>query len=150
MSHIPAFRLTRVHRYPFAATSIPAELQRPVQDREPEIVVTASTTMSRLAALNKAFDALQAEQAERRHLFHLRRGRDAIQPARPRGQPREVKTLTADRPTLRTIAIDRIYPGAELRHNFPDAELDKLAESIRQQGVYSRCLFALVAMTSRL
>ena len=67
MSDAPAIRLT------FAATSIPAELQRPVQDREPETVVKASTTASRLAALNNAFDALQAEQAERRHLFHLRR-----------------------------------------------------------------------------
>jgi hypothetical protein len=150
MSHVPAFRLTRVHRYPFAATSIPAELQRPVQDREPEIVVTASTTMSRLAALNDAFDALQAEQAERRHLFRLRRGRDPIQPAQPRGQPREVKTLTTDRPTLRTIAIGRIYPGAELRRNFPDAELDELTESIRQQGVLQPLLVRLMAMTSRL
>ena len=129
MSHAPAFGLT------FAATSIPAELQRPVQDREPETVVTASTTMSRLAALNNAFDALQAEQATRRHLFHVRRGRDAIQPARLRGQPREVKMPAADRRSLRTIAIDRIYPGAELRHNFPNAELDELAESMRRQGV---------------
>src|SRR6516162_11166971 len=112
MSHAPAFGLTRTHKYSFA-----------------------TTTMSRLAALNNAFDALQAEQAARQHLFHLRRDRDAIQTARPRGQPREVKKPTTDRPTLRTIAIGRIYPGAELRHNFPDAELDKLAESIRQQGV---------------
>ena len=67
MSHAPAIRLT------FATTSIPAELQRPVEDREPEIVVTASTTASRLAALNNAFDALKAEQAVRRHLFHVRR-----------------------------------------------------------------------------
>ena len=106
-----------------------SELQRPVQDREPE------TTLSRLAALNNAFDALKAEQAARQHLFHLRRDRDAIQPARPWGQPREGKMPAADRPTLRTIAIDRIYPGTELRHHFPDAELDELAESIRRQGV---------------
>jgi ParB family chromosome partitioning protein len=89
--------------------------------------------MSRLAALNNAFDALQAEQAARQHLFHLRREKDAIQPARPRGQPREGKmpmpATEPDRPTVRTItvAIGRIY--------LPEAELDELAQSIRQQGV---------------
>jgi ParB family chromosome partitioning protein len=98
-------------------------------------VTTISTTASRLTALNNAFDALKAEQAARQHLFHLRRERNAIQPAWPRGQPREGKMPAADRPTLRTIAIDRIYPGTELRHHFPDAELDELAESIRRQGV---------------
>jgi hypothetical protein len=74
MSHVPAFRLT-------------AELQRPVQDREPQTVVTASTTMARLAALNNAFDALKAEQAARQHLFHLRHEKDAIQPAGTRVAP---------------------------------------------------------------
>jgi len=113
MSHAPAFGLTRAHRYPFAAT----------------------TTLSRLAALNAQMDKLLEGQATRQHLFHLRRGRDAIQPARLRGQPREVKMPAADRRSLRTIAIDRIYPGTELRHNFPNAELDELAESMRRQGV---------------
>jgi len=104
-----------------AAAPIPLSRRSPDQ---PETVATASTTLSRLAALNAQMDGLLEEQAVRRHWFYLRQR-----------QPREVEMPTTERTTLRTIAIDRIYPGTELRHNFPDAELDELAESIRQQGV---------------
>ena len=104
-----------------AAAPIPLSRRSPDQ---PETVATASTTLSRLAALNAQMDGLLEEQAVRRHWFYLRQR-----------QPREVEMPTTERTTLRTIAIDRIYPGTELRHNFPDAELDKLAASIRQQGV---------------
>jgi ParB family transcriptional regulator, chromosome partitioning protein len=90
----------------------------------------ASTTMSRLQALHNTLDALQAEQAARQHLFHVRRGEGVAQADAP-----PVPNNKVDQPMQRALSIDLIRPGEGLRHDFADAELDELAESIRQQGI---------------
>jgi ParB family chromosome partitioning protein len=95
-----------------------------------EAELLAKTTLGRLQALHNKLDALQAEQAGRQHLFHLRRGEGVAQADTP-----PVPNNKVAQPMQRILSIDLIRPGPALRHDFADAELDELAASIRRQGI---------------
>jgi ParB family chromosome partitioning protein len=90
--------------------------------------LAASTTMGCLQALHNTLDALQAEQATRRHLIYLPSLRD-----QRRLHPRITNEKTD--PMMRTLAIDQLRPVEALRQQFPEAEIDELAQSIREKGI---------------
>jgi ParB family chromosome partitioning protein len=85
--------------------------------------------MARLQQLNAGMDALLAEQAQQQHRFHVAR------PEPSTWRPRPPEAHMTNQPSLRLLAVDQIHPGSGLRHDFPEAELGELAQSIRDNGI---------------
>jgi ParB/RepB/Spo0J family partition protein len=76
--------------------------------------------MERLQRLHKLMDVALARPVEK---LHEAQHKEAVMPD-----------------TMRAVPIDRVRPGTSLRHHFPENEIDKLAQSIREKGVLQRAL----------
>jgi ParB family chromosome partitioning protein len=99
-------------------------------------MLAGSTTMGRLQELNNRFDAFLAEQASRRHRFHVPRSKAAPPSTwRDRPAPHCQEAEMTEPPALRMLAMDAIAAGNGLRHEFREEELAELAQSIRDKGI---------------
>jgi len=78
-------------------------------------VYDGSTTLERLQRLNHLMDMALALPVKK---LHAAGHKEAAMPN-----------------AMRVIPIDRIRPGPSLRRQFPENEIDELAQSIREKGM---------------